>query len=447
MKNFSKATLATLTIVMLISCKKLISVDAPDNQLTTTVVFTDSISATAALLNNYALFCKSVDGSFNINAGLYSDELNTSVSTLQSLEFLQSTILPTNNNNLAIWQSFYAVIYPCNSLINQLRTGSKLNVKTKNQLAAEAKFLRAYCYFYLVNLYGDVPLNLSDDVNASAHLSPSSKTAIYAQIVKDLSEAENTLPVNSGTGTVRAGRFAVTALLARTYLYLKNYSSAEQAAARVIDAKIFSLVTPTDVFSANNAECILQFASSNGYLLTTAQYIPLTGKPVYYLKPQLVQTFEPGDLRKSAWIKTTEINAENYYYPYKYHNRTTSTTSPENLIALRLGEQYLIRAEAFAKQNKIQESLNDLNTIRQRAGLQLLSIGDPDMLAKAILQERQVELFSEWGNRFFDLKRADLADTILSKEKSTWVKGTSLLFPIPQNEITYDHNLSQNPGY
>jgi hypothetical protein len=119
----------------------------------------------------------------------------------------------------------------------------------------------------------------------------------------------------------------------------------------------------------------------------------------------------------------------------------------EYYMVLRLSEQYLIRAEARAAQGKISEAKQDLNQLRSRAGLAGTTANDPEGLLAAIEQERRIELFSEWGHRFFDLKRWGKAGTVLGSLKpSSWQSGHEL-WPIPQNQINANPALKQNPGY
>jgi hypothetical protein len=122
-------------------------------------------------------------------------------------------------------------------------------------------------------------------------------------------------------------------------------------------------------------------------------------------------------------------------------------------MVLRLAEQYLIRAEAEANQGDSTDAMNDLNKIRNRAGLANYSLLNNGPLLIAILHERQVELFTEWGNRWFDLIRTGAINAVLGSpgnvcqaKGGVWV-STSELFPIPQSEILDDPNLHQNPGY
>jgi hypothetical protein len=412
-------------------------------------VFSDSTSAQSALLNIYALFSNTIDGTFNPYISLYSDELNFSNSTVQTIEFLHSAVSPANSTDLNMWKNYYFIIYSCNDLINQLSAANQISPSLVKQLSCEAKFLRAYAYFYLTNLYGPVPLVLVTDVNTSENASRADSVAIYNQISKDLSDAQNGLSLTYiGDGKVRANQLAATALLARVYLYQENWPNAETAASKVINSGLY---TPLDisenVFLANSNECILQFQTQSGFVAASPTFIPNSGKPQYPLTNNLLGAFEPGDLRLIRWVKSTVVNNITYYYPYKYHNRTANSASPEYLMALRIGEQFLIRAEARVMQNNLSGGQADLNVIRTRAGLPNTTANTKTTLMNAIIHERQVELFTEWGHRFFDLKRTGQANTVLGVFKPTWKPNSSLLLPIPQNDITHDPNLKQNAGY
>jgi hypothetical protein len=114
---------------------------------------------------------------------------------------------------------------------------------------------------------------------------------------------------------------------------------------------------------------------------------------------------------------------------------------------LRLAEQYLIRGEARAHQNNVQGAQEDLNIIRSRAGLGATTANDESSLLAVIETERQVELFAEWGHRWFDLKRTGRADAVLSLEKAPNWQSTDRLYPIPFEEIKINPSLTQNPGY
>ena len=158
--------------------------------------------------------------------------------------------------------------------------------------------------------------------------------------------------------------------------------------------------------------------------------------------------FQSGDQRKfgpneTAWIKEV---TNTWRHSYKYKDEF-STSSLEYAIQLRLAEQYLIRAEARAQRGDISGAQADINVIRNRAGLGNTSAVTLNELLDAILQERRVELFTEQGHRWFDLKRMGKAKEVLEPIKLGW-RDTDLLFPIPDKELGLNPNLlPQNSGY
>ena len=121
--------------------------------------------------------------------------------------------------------------------------------------------------------------------------------------------------------------------------------------------------------------------------------------------------------------------------------------SAENSVILRLSEIYLIRAEARLMQGNTGNAKEDLNIIRRRAGLIDNSSNIQSEIADAILKERRVELFLEYGNRWFDLKRTQRADAVLGAFKPGDWQSTDALYPIPLDEIRKAPQLTQNQGY
>jgi hypothetical protein len=121
-------------------------------------------------------------------------------------------------------------------------------------------------------------------------------------------------------------------------------------------------------------------------------------------------------------------------------------------MVLRLGEQYLIRAEARAQQNKISDAQSDLNIIRTRAGLPNTTASDKNSLLSEIFHERKVELFSEWGHRWLDLKRTNAVDAVMSivtplKANGQQWQSYQKLYPVEFSEVRKSPNLTQTPGY
>ncbi len=162
-----------------------------------------------------------------------------------------------------------------------------------------------------------------------------------------------------------------------------------------------------------------------------------------------MNAFEAGDLRRKNWVDSSVVDGNVYYFPFKYKVNYNPTIL-EDIMVLRISEQYLIRAEARAHKNlELTGAVNDLNIVRQRAGLPALSDNlSQDEILAATMKERRVELFTEWGNRWLDLKRSNMADSVLSAEKGQSWQSTDTLYPIPFNEIQTNVYLKhKNPGY
>jgi hypothetical protein len=350
-----------------------------------------------------------------------------------------------------------------------------LTPPVQQQLLGEAKFMRAFLYFYLVNLYGDVPLLINPDWQINVQVSRAPATQVYQQIITDLKEAQNLLsnsyldanlqPYTGVAERVRPTSWAATALLARTYLYMGDWVNAEAQATTLINSPLYTLTSLGDAFLKNKTEAIWQLQSvvagqntNEALLFLLPASGPNASFPVY-LSPQLLTNFEPGDKRRfnRNWVDSVKVSNTIYYFPYKYKvgknaNITSLSQLTEYLTVLRLGEQMLIRAEARAQQNNLTGALVDLNAIRNRAGLSNSTAGDKDALLAAILHERQVELFSEWGHRWFDLKRTGKIDAVLSIVRPLKAKGAPWqswmqVYPILYGDILKDPNLSQNTGY
>jgi len=153
-------------------------------------------------------------------------------------------------------------------------------------------------------------------------------------------------------------------------------------------------------------------------------------------------------VRKNKWIKDVVVAGQRYYYPYKYRIRTTSASGSEYNVVLRFAEQYLIRAEARAMQNNNTGAAEDINTIRIRAGLTPVpGNSTPAECLDIVQKERRVELFSEWGHRWFDLKRTGSINTVLQSVKGSNWQPTDQFYPIPFSEIQKNPSLAQNQGY
>ena len=457
MKAFNFLFLCSFIIV---SCKKFIDTDPPTDQLTTVSVFSNDQSANAAMAGVYSEITKFNNyighGAMSVYPGLSADEITRNFINPGEDAYTNNAI-PVNSFALLnnIWQKGYYHIYQSNLILENLALSNKISTELKNQLTGEAKFMRAFFHFYLVNLFGPIPLVTTSDYRINATLSRSDTDLVYQQIISDLTDAQNLLTSNyPTTERVRINKWAATALLARVYLYHKEWVHAESQASLVINSGMYQLTNLNNIFLPNSSEAILQFIPAISQIWNSSEgfsFLPSsnTVKPSYKLTSFLLNAFSANDQRKALWINSNTVGGVLYYYPYKYKTKSVAAGAPktEYNMVLRLAEQYLIRAEARAQQNMIAGAQSDLDTIRQRAGLATTTANDKASMLQAIENERQVELFCEWGHRWFDLKRTGRINIVLGVEKASNWQSTDILYPIPQNEILKNPALTQNPGY
>jgi starch-binding outer membrane protein, SusD/RagB family len=447
-------------LFLLISCKKFIEVPPPVDQLTTSAVFSNDETANAAALGMYSDIMRLNNyignGGMTIYCGLSADELSTTSLNSTYEPFRANALVPTNSTLLTfIWQKAFFHIYQANALLENLDRSQVISEKLKNQLKGEALFIRSFFHFYLANLFGKIPLVTTTDYKVNSSITQSDLQAIYGQIITDLKKAEDLLPEKySNSEKVRPNKWAAAAFLARVYLYSKDWVDAEHEASEVIDSKAYRMNALSSVFLPNSDEAILQWIPPITQIFNSAEgfaFIPAntTTVPLFVLSKNLKDSFEAGDGRLVSWVRSITINGTTYNYPYKYKVRsgTAGAQKSEYNMVLRLAEQYLIRAEARAEQNNLSGAMDDLNTVRTRAGLPVRSLNSQVEILNAIEKERQIEFFAEWGHRFFDLKRTGMADGVLSVEKSPSWQSTDTLYPVPQAEIDKNPSLKQNPGY
>lgn len=454
--NIKRYLLYILTIITFttggLSCKKLIRVAPPKSQLTADKAYTNDNSADAVLSNVYTQFENSyLEANLIPYISLYGDEVYPTTADEESWMYYNNAIVVNDYSNANVWESAFFIIYECNSVLENLPGSSGITRVTKKRLTGEAGFLRAFAYYFLVNLYGDVPLVLSTNVRKTSHLPRDPAADIYKHIIRDLSAAEINLPETyPGGEKTRANKWCAASLLARIYLYTEDWKGAEVKSSEVINSGQYNLDVLNKAFLNNSTEAILQCWQQTGYTRTGSNFIPgsFDETPLYALDSTLLKSFEPGDLRKKDWLDSVMISGQLYYYPFKYKLRSPAIgNETEYTMLLRLGEQYLIRAEARAHQNDLTGAVSDLNVIRTRAGLPKLPVGlSQSEVLSAVAHERRTELFTEWGHRFFDLKRTGRMDAVLSAVKPSW-HPTAQLYPIPQNELDNNPHLTQNTGY
>ncbi|TKC62200.1 RagB/SusD family nutrient uptake outer membrane protein [Pedobacter hiemivivus] len=442
----------------LFSCKKFIEIDPPKNSLIPATVFKSNDLATSAILGIYqqmaALGFASGDaGSISTICALSADEFIGYQTNLKLV--FENQISPEVSITNDLWTSSYKRIYDANAILEGLELEGGITPPVKIQLQGEAYFIRAFNYFYLVNLYGPVPLHLSTDYQLNSKAVRRPVNEIYDQIIKDLKAAELCLQDNyASTGRVRPNKATVHALLARTYLYLGDWANAEKYSTFILEKNsAYKLVGLDQIFLSNSLETIWQLMPAAGTNTPAGAFLILTGvvPPTFVsLRADFAeQAFESNDARKPAWVKSILANGTTYYYPFKYKVKSSATVS-EYTTVFRLAEQFLIRSEARARQNNLIAAIDDLDAIRNRAGIPLMKVINPGIskenLLIAIQKERRVELFSEWGDRWLDLKRNGKSTAVLAPIKPNW-KPDYVLYPIPYVEISRNRNITPNSGY
>lgn len=402
---------------------------------------------------------------------------------------------PVNTEVKKLWDWMFAGVQRCNYI---LEFKDKTDFEGKNQIIAEARFLRAYYHFELVKWFGPIPLNGDKRFvpGDEKSLPRASVADVYASIQEDLifaSEHLNAVPSQAG----RATKGAALALLGKAYLYdasltdnVETYKLAAAKLQEVISYGDYALVTDFDeIFEMdgeNGVESVFEIqytdveGGSYGYMQAIEGNVAVGfAGPNSYEGPfftagnnfnlptqKIVDAFEDGDLRKAvtildmdAWVAEnpevtyTKQNEHTGYFNRKYIPRKRSEnaaadlklTNPNNYRAIRYADVLLMAAEAYSKSSNDAKAAEYLNEVRDRA------FGDTahritftgSNLYNAILAERRVEFAGE-GLRFFDLVRTGRA----AQEIDGFATGKNELFPIPLEEIQFSNgNWTQNPGY
>lgn len=461
-------------------CKKFIEVDAPITSINQDNIYNDNNNATSVLTGIYSKMSSTY---FSLYLSVLPELSSDNLYLFDSNNFFANSYfqnkLSANYTDAVVvfWNDLYAYIYDTNAAIEGLTKSTSLTENVRNRLLGEAYFLRGFYYFYLVNLYSNVPLVTSTDYLKSTTLSNSKPSEVYEQIISDLKQSQSLLDNNyvdgnvtkTTTNRVRPNLAAATALLSRCYLYTKDYNNAIIESTKIIVlTNTYRLTNLPSTFIKNSTETIwsLQPVVNNINTFEGDFFIYPDGGPnsvnYTYLSADLMNSFELGDQRKKDWVRTYNDGTRSYSYPSKYQVKNGDpATAMEYPIILRLVEQYLIRAEAKIHVGDIEGGIKDLNYIRARSrSLPSPEIPNPlpdlsthlsqEQAIEAVLRERRAELFCEWGNRWFDLKRTETVNKTMAlatvQKGGTWNSYQSI-YPIPQLEIRINPNLKQNPGY
>jgi starch-binding outer membrane protein, SusD/RagB family len=402
-------------------------------------------------------------------------------------------VTPTNSLVNALWTGYYAAITNCNVILHQVAIDSSNTLESTKMLAmAEARFLRGYYYFMMVRFFGNVPIVDTVLANVSAsNLPQSTPSQVYAFIEKDLQFAAMNLPLTWDANFVgRATSGAANGLLAKMYLYEKNWQMAMNTAGIVINSGVYNLNTPYDKIFTEDGENssgsvfeIQCYSDANhktdSYGCQYAEGQGVRGAGIYDLgwgfnvpSTQLEAAYDSLDPRKGSTILYTPSPKPTRYgevFPAETNPRYNMKvyTNPAmrkavgnqhgywvNIRVLRYSDILLMYAEAANQLGQTDSALSKLEMVRARARngnnaiLPQITTRDQSELRDAIRHERRIELAME-GERFFDIVRWGIADNVLQTAgKTNFNSARDALLPIPQTQIDLSKGvLHQNPGY
>ena len=419
---------------------------------------------------------------------------------MTSIDNFGDVLLSDNGFVLTVWNNAYNTILRSNVVLDNIDAVPFKDPKLKEQYKAEARFIRALMYFWLVRVYGDVPkVEKQVSVSEAYTLGRAPAQEIYDLIVADLTFAEANLPATYAAvdkGRVTLG--GAKGLLAKVYMTMAGYplkkgasyyALAEAKALEVINNPQYSLVSDYkalfDVTKKNSTESLFEVQYKKGGTSTGSPWnndfaprfsnkevVPVGDKSGFNAPtPSISSAYEAGDPRKAismsdGYVSVATGKPVNEKYIKKYYDVSfAGSDNDNNWIELRLADIYLLYAEALVRQGKQPDvALTYLNKIRQRARSSTGST--PGILADykpfsssaefllAIEKERRVELAFE-NQRWFDLVRTERAKDVMIQEQkeqtgfnpSTW-SDNMLLFPIPLQVIQSNpEKIKQNPGY
>ncbi len=376
------------------------------------------------------------------------------------------------------WRGLYRSVGDANVVINRVSEAENVSDVTKARVVGEAKFLRAYFYYWLTNLWGDVPLWTDElEIEAVNMLPRTSVEEVRDQMVSDLLDAEESLPVSySGDDRGRASRWAAKMLLTKVYLWQEEWAKARDVADDIIVNSPHRLLDEyRDIFNVENEEN--EFNDENIWELSFVRdihthndnnkYKPRQGDevnvPLYdfvgfgliTVADEFVNSFHPEDKRLpiNAWNGTEEVKTNFYYNQKMIDWDAPRGNSGVNQLIFRLADAYLMFAEAENELNgPTPQAYERINAIRNRAEVQELSGLTQEEFREAIMDERKWELAFEHHRRWDLIRWGKLVEavqtmTTTNPQGAANIQSHHRLAPIPPNEINKNPNLEQNPGY
>ncbi|NMM48886.1 RagB/SusD family nutrient uptake outer membrane protein [Marinigracilibium pacificum] len=474
MKNYIYIYLSLCLLIM--ACGDDYLEPIPTSAVTSAGYFTNDKELETGVLSMYdgiqGINSTSTNDNHGIQTEFYitemrSDNTRTKSSEGESAQFEQFNIESTNGIVLDYYRSYYNIIYRANTVLANLDAAE--SEETANKFEGEARFVRAYAYFNLVRLFGDIPLvdRIIGPLETDISFTRIATDQVYDLIISDLEFALANL---DNTYRNRASLAATQALLAKVYLTLgTEYVKAQQLCESIINSGEFSLEPQfKDVFyNESNNEVIFSIGyvpdNNNDSQNFSSEWLNAVGRTsgVNYLTYEMKDALDNmGGDRTLYSYRQDEKQLTQYqvvkYLPNGDPNLGIEPTSSDPTLAgndwiiIRYADVLLMHVEAIMAGNpetSSQAAISSFQLIRNRAGLtDLVS----SISKEELLDERRVELAFE-NHRWFDLIRFNAAQDVLSNFAAAngySFSTTDLLLPIPQAEIGLSNQLlEQNPGY
>lgn len=475
-------------IVMLQSCEDFLDLKPKSNGIAITNTSADSVlyksaaEAEAALAGTYADFKNEYfELDYFVNGDAQGDDAYAGADNPDNFQIDDYEIIATNRNVSRDWGYLYGTIGKANRVINNVPkvTDPTLTASRKTEMVAEASFIRAFCYFHIVQLWGDAPLQLKDlktlspktlpEVYELVYPAPVPQAEIYAQIIVDLETAAvgaRTTAEHKGFAT----KGAANALLAKVYATQEphDWEKVNDYCEDVMDGG-YSLLTEYDHLwdnaHENSSESIFEinyFGGGVDHNWGTEMFRGFNWKKFNVPSNDLVSAFDAeGDvIRKNASVIFEDVTgkwSDNHWpqnhFPFLNKYRHFVKPSDQNYIFIRLADIMLLKAEALNELGDLPGAKSLVDQIRARVDLNPTPANSKEAMRLAIEKERRLELAFE-GHRWFDLRRTGRAIPVINavKDGSGASLGynlteTRLVWPVPQAELDKNVNLSQNPGY
>ncbi|WP_420602256.1 RagB/SusD family nutrient uptake outer membrane protein [Flagellimonas sp.] len=506
MKKYRYLILIGLVLAFTYSCSDDF-VDVPNKETLTEASFWQTEQhALQALTGTYAAMHSSSGSKWAFFEEMYTalayrgDDVTNNTAEIYGRSVASFNNTTEDSGPFNIWRASYAGIGRANQVIQNVPLIEAVSEADKNVIVAEAKFLRAFYYFWLVTGFENVPLVTTFETDPEKLFpSQASSAEVWAQIETDLQEAEaNMVASHTGEWKGRATIGSAKALLGKVYLFQEKWAEAETKLAEVVamdyallpnfadnfngsaengPESVFEIQFTGDRSNDNDERQVLNFQVSpyefGGWeLFYPSQWLvdemktDLDGggniservyESIFFDDPNSEMYSRADDAVRPYSDVADALNHPKYFKKYSF-NEDTNFYNGTNITVIRFADVLLMYAEALNENNKTTEAIAEVNKVRERGGAAPLGALSKDELRTQIRHhERPVELAMEYGIRWFDLYRWQKGSTATESIKATLeahnkpfadnFQEKHIVFPIPLQELNINENLNQNPGW